>query len=333
MFVKYQSMDSLAESPLGASQFAAISYRREDESLDNEEFYWRPYSIVSRVFAVVFIVKCYYLSMNAQYQHPATWPKSSMWQSWRSWTEAPAYLRKLDALPSVNKELRIPVVLFPGLGANEYAMGVVKHMLKRKGFVVYGWGQGLNRGLNEDILAKTFSDVKRQLKNHKQPAHFIGWSLGGLVARELAKLFLAGGTSVHSVTTLGTPLNTMPVDPFVLALYRVLSGEKPDHELFKHHKLYEAPNCWTTSIYSKCDSIVPWGSSIQLLEHAPKGSQNIEIQPGHIAMIRHPETLYHIYNAMLSVLNNEMVPSMEPDAWAAPLRTWFNHHYSEHSTL
>ncbi|MDP1650853.1 MAG: hypothetical protein Q8M01_22015 [Rubrivivax sp.] len=84
-----------------------------------------------------------------------------------------------------------PVVIFPGLGAHGGSVATLREHCRSLGYDAFDWGQGFNTGPQGDLdawLHTLKSQVVDRLAGHTQPATLIGWSLGGLYAREIGKL-------------------------------------------------------------------------------------------------------------------------------------------------
>ena len=102
------------------------------------------------------------------------------------------------------------VVLFPGLATDGMSLWPLRRYLAGLGYHALDWGQGFNtrpRGEVDSWLAALADSVLSTAQ--AQPAHagrvsLIGWSLGGLYAREIAKL---APDRVRRVITIGTPFN------------------------------------------------------------------------------------------------------------------------------
>ena len=97
-----------------------------------------------------------------------------------------------------------PVMLLPGYGGDEGSMRPLARYLKYLGYDVYDWGIGRNRGNVEayiNLIGKRVRKIHDELDG--KPITLIGWSLGGVVAREVARLY---ETNVREVITMGTPI-------------------------------------------------------------------------------------------------------------------------------
>jgi pimeloyl-ACP methyl ester carboxylesterase len=191
----------------------------------------------------------------------------------------------LDRLPSGDGH---PVLVFPGLGASDLSTLPLRHALRRLGYTPYAWGQGFNFGPRAGALAASREMVVQLHERHREKPSLIGWSLGGIYARELAKEMPG---LVRCVITLGTPFSGHPRATNAWRFYELVSGQRThDEELLAQIRV--APPVPTTSIYSKSDGVVSWrcclhGSDEPLAE-------NIEVQASHVGMGLNPLALYAI---------------------------------------
>lgn len=93
------------------------------------------------------------------------------------------------------------------------------------------------------------------LKGQSQQATLIGWSLGGLYAREIGKLMTP---RVRQVITIGTPFNCDSDHTNVGWLFRLMSGGSTVIDPSLSRRLRKPPPVRTTSIYSRSDGVVAW---------------------------------------------------------------------------
>ena len=134
------------------------------------------------------------------------------------------YAALLAATPWLRKLPRgdgHPVLVFPGLGANDFTTGPLRRFLDELGYVTHPWGQGFNFGPRQGVLKRCNDDVRRLFSSHARKVSLIGWSLGGIYARELAKLH---PELVRGVITLGTPFSGAPESTNAWRLFRLTSG-------------------------------------------------------------------------------------------------------------
>jgi pimeloyl-ACP methyl ester carboxylesterase len=113
----------------------------------------------------------------------------------------------------------------------------------------------------------------------------IGWSLGGLYAREIAK---ALPHRVRQVITLGTPFARIANSTNVQWLFELLSGTSAAVDTALARRLAAAPPVPTTSIYSRSDGVVAWQACVA--KPSPL-AENVEVESSHLGLIWHPDVL------------------------------------------
>ena len=175
-----------------------------------------------------------------------------------------------------------PVMIFPGLGSDGRAVAPLRDYCRSLGYTAFDWGRGFNKGPQGDVeawLADLAEYVREQLAHHPQAATLIGWSLGGIYAREVGKIL---APRIRQVITIGTPFNAEADHTNVGWLFRLLSGSPATIAPQVSKRLRMPPPVPTTSIYSKTDGVVAW----QTCRHdkAPRHVQDIEIEGSHIGM-------------------------------------------------
>ena len=180
-----------------------------------------------------------------------------------------------------------PVLVFPGMGANDFTTIPLRNFLGSLGYATKAWGQGFNFGPRDGVLKKCAADVRALAEQHGQPVSLIGWSLGGLYAREMAKQLSA---HTRCVITLGTPFSGHPRATNAWRIFELLSGQKL-HDAAMIERLRTPPPVPTTSIYSRTDGIVSWRCSLN-----PKSAltENIEVHASHVGMGMNPLALYAV---------------------------------------
>ena len=182
-----------------------------------------------------------------------------------------------------------PVVIFPGLATDGVAVAPLRDHCQSLGYAAFDWARGYNTGPQGDVdawLADLAAHVANLLAIYDQPATLIGWSLGGIYARELAKLLAPG---VRQVITIGTPFNATADHSNVGWLFRLLSGSPGTLDLALSKRLQTPPAMPTTSIYSRSDGVVAWQTCRH--EKVSRFVQDIEIDGSHIGMGWNPATL------------------------------------------
>jgi pimeloyl-ACP methyl ester carboxylesterase len=196
----------------------------------------------------------------------------------------------LAALPLVRKMPRgdgHPVLVLPGLAAGDMTTLVIRRVLADLGYEAYAWEQGLNFGPRPGVLEACLERIAQLRKEHKRTVSLVGWSLGGVYARELAKM---RSKDVRSVITLGSPFAGSPKATNAWRVYQLVSGEAEIDEA-RYAALRDTPPVPTTSIFSRTDGVVAWQCSV---EQETERSENIEIHASHVGMGLNPTALYAI---------------------------------------
>jgi hypothetical protein len=185
-----------------------------------------------------------------------------------------------------------PVVIFPGLAADGSAVATLREHCSTLGYTAFDWGRGLNVGPRGDVdawMADLADHVQALLKPHAGRATLVGWSLGGLYARELGKLL---APQVRRVITIGTPFNAEADHSHVGWLYRLLNGAPARLDPAMSRRLRTPPPVPTASIYSRSDGIVAWQTCIHgPQEHATGLVRDLEVDSSHIGMVWNPRVL------------------------------------------
>lgn len=201
-------------------------------------------------------------------------------EPWRAAWEFAAH--KLAPNRTVARGDGRPVVIFPGMASNSRAVAPLREYCESIGYIALDWGRGFNTGPRGDVdawLAELAHETQARLAQFDAKATLIGWSLGGLYARELAKLMPA---QVGQVITIGTPFNAEADHTNVGWLYQLLNGHRAAPDGALSGRLRRAPHVPTTSIYSRSDGVVAW----QTCTHdAPSArAQDIEVRSSHLGM-------------------------------------------------
>jgi pimeloyl-ACP methyl ester carboxylesterase len=180
-----------------------------------------------------------------------------------------------------------PVLVFPGLIASDVTTAPLRSFLEGRGYAAYGWDLGTNKGPQHGVLEACRKRVATIHKRHKRKVSLIGWSLGGLYAREFAKEV---PKQVRLVITLGTPFTGHPKATNAWRLYERVTGHKIGAPEI-HEPLRVPPPVPTTSIFSRSDGVVAWQCCIE--KEGPM-HENIEVEASHFGIGFSPLTWYAI---------------------------------------
>jgi pimeloyl-ACP methyl ester carboxylesterase len=180
------------------------------------------------------------------------------------------------------------VLVMPGLGASDLSTRPLRRFLRGLGYDVHGWGLGRNEGPTTKMLdgvGERFLDLHGR---RGEGVSLVGWSMGGIFARRLARLH---PDRVRQVITLGSP-------------YRMLSDTRSSS--------LHVPS---TSVYSRTDGIAPWRSCF---DGAGPRHESIEVRASHCGLGHHPAVL-HVVADRLAQPAGAWAPFEPRGLW----RPWF----------
>ena len=143
-----------------------------------------------------------------------------------------------------------PVLVVPGLAGSDRSTEQLRAVLRRRGHDVHGWRLGRNVGPHGHILDGLRRRVLELNAREGKTVSLVGWSLGGIYVRELAR---EEPGVVRQVITLASPYRFRTGDRGnASALYDAL---KPPDDPFPGHSRpeHERPELEvpTTSIYTR----------------------------------------------------------------------------------
>ncbi len=184
------------------------------------------------------------------------------------------------------------VIAIPGYLTDDKATWALRRFLTTMGYSAEPWGLGRNRGNPErdaQRLIKHLDTVRRP----GEPITLIGWSLGGVIAREVARL---RPEWIREVITLGTPVEGGP--KYTVAGERFAQARKLDLDAFErhvHHVNTKGITCPLTVIYTRGDGIVSWRAAID--RYNPQ-ARHIRVPGSHVGLAVNPV----VWNAIISTL-------------------------------
>lgn len=204
-----------------------------------------------------------------------------------------------------NSEL---VVVYPGFGVGDSATALFRAYLSNRGFSVRGWRLGRNHGDVEKLLPQVIARLEHEIKFHRYPvpeaeaeaegneakevsdtpsssdpetikARLVGWSLGGYIAREVAR---DRPDLVEQVITFGTPVVGGPKYTVSAAKYRQRGDDVDAIEAMVAERNLRPLTVPVTAIFSKSDGVMDWRACI---DHFNDDVEHIEIDSPHSGMI------------------------------------------------
>ncbi|TRY31418.1 esterase/lipase family protein [Aliiglaciecola sp. M165] len=224
----------------------------------------------------------------SQSTNNVTFKAPSKFNTFKEITAPLDWLSTLGSLPqllTLPKGDGRPIILVPGYMADDYSMAPLKGFLRQMNYDCYNWELGRNHGdVDQDIVRLGARTLKLFEEIGQTPITLIGWSLGGVLTREVARLF---PECVREVITMGTPISGGP--KYTAVGKRYAKRKNLDLDSFELHVLernqlgFKQP---VTSIYSKSDGVVGWQASIDIYNsHA----RNIEVKSTHMGLGINPK--------------------------------------------
>jgi pimeloyl-ACP methyl ester carboxylesterase len=209
------------------------------------------------------------------------------WLELRAPFEAAASLALLPLWPLAPRGDGHAVLVLPGLGAGDASTALMRGFLSSRGWAAHGWGQGLNLGFRAGVMDGLRAQLSRLARASGRKVSLVGWSLGGIMARELAK---ETPQHVRCVVTLGSPFTGHARRADAWRSYDRASGHPVDRDDLLR-PLSETPPLPTSSIYSRTDGVVPWRYSV---ERRRPLAENIEIEASHLGLGLNPVVLWAV---------------------------------------
>ena len=166
-----------------------------------------------------------------------------------------------------------PVLVIPGFLCNDQTTFSLRRELARAGFRVHGWKQGWNLGARADTIERLRERVESL--GHDRPIVIVGWSLGGLFAREFARYH---PERVKAVITLGSPFSGDPHQNRVWPLYERVAKHRVDEPPIP--RITDKPPVPHLAIWSRRDGLIA-PRAARGLEH--ERDKEVELRCHHMA--------------------------------------------------
>jgi pimeloyl-ACP methyl ester carboxylesterase len=234
----------------------------------------------------------------------------------RALFELGAFMAASPLLRVVGRGDRHPVLVLPGFTASDSSTVPLRWFLRSHGYWVHGWSLGTNVGPTRRIVQGIDDRLIELHTRHGRTVSLIGWSLGGIYARELARRH---PEAVRQVITLGSPFQLKQGDKSAAtALWDRLSPTFQDEFLDTVLRPDDGKvelQVPATAIYSRGDGVVRWYTCIE--RRGPQ-RENIEVQGSHSGLGFNPAVLVAVADR-LALPEGSWRPFKPPIA----LRHWY----------
>ncbi|MFP5307980.1 MAG: esterase/lipase family protein [Actinomycetes bacterium] len=182
-----------------------------------------------------------------------------------------------------------PVLCLPGYGGNDASLAPLRAYLAARGFEPHGWGLGVNRGRVPALAQRLRPRLARLAEAADRPVHLVGWSLGGVLARELARV---APEHVDRVVTFGSPIRGG-------ARHTAFAGRMDPEQVdgfaraADERERVPVPRPLTV-IHSRQDGIVAWRACLDTVnEH-----EAVEVGSAHLGMGLDPDVWLAVATAL-----------------------------------
>lgn len=223
--------------------------------------------------------------------------------AFRAIKDVASLVKKREFLKNAPKGDGHTVMVLPGFMTSDPATTFLRKQLRKFGYNAQPWKLGVNLGPtnNRDIDTLLHERVKELYLTSGHRISLVGWSLGGVLAREVAR---NNPEMIRQVITLASPVGGSMEATSLWDIYIKLFGRNINKEALEERMekvRHPVPGVAFTSIYTKQDGVIAW----QLAQVDETDlSQNIAVGASHLGIIFNPQALYAIADR-LSMPDNQ----------------------------
>ena len=186
------------------------------------------------------------------------------------------------------------VLVLPGFMASDRSTQILRTVLASRGFDVHGWSLGRNTGPSVEVIEGIERKLAQLHQRSGRKVSVVGWSLGGIYARELAR---GMPQAIRQVITLGSPFRMTAEDRSAVSEVFERLNDLSDGRLNAQvPEPQRAPLTMpSTAIYSRTDGVVRWHTCID--EQGPR-RENIEVRGSHCGLGWNLSALYAVVDRL-----------------------------------
>ena len=197
--------------------------------------------------------------------------------------EVPRLLLRAPSLAMQPRGSGDPVLVVPGFGTGDASTAPLRSYLRWLGHDVRGWGLGVNGG-DVVLLVRLLSDrIVAFARERDLPVALIGWSLGGVLAREAMR---EHPEIVARVITLGTPVIGGPKYTTVGEVYRRRGYDLDAIEAAAHAREAVPLRRPVTAVFSRSDGVVAWQACV---DRSNEVVEHVEVDGTHVGLGMNPD--------------------------------------------
>ncbi len=206
-----------------------------------------------------------------------------------------------------------PVLVFPGFLASSRSTQPLRKYIAQLGYRVHRWKLGYNMGYSPDLHHGMRDRVSELVDRYDKKISLIGWSLGGVYARELAREM---PDIVRQVVTMGSPFRGHPSSSNIHRIFTIFSEvayEEMPQSFLQH--MAQPPPVPTTALYTRGDGVVAWQATVELSDR--RDVENIHVGGAHLGLGFTPRVLVALADS-LAQPEGQWRP-FKPSFWMRPL--------------
>lgn len=173
-----------------------------------------------------------------------------------------------------------PVLVLPGFTAGDRSTGALRRLLRDLGHHTHGWRLGRNIGPTPEVVDGLVDRLDAVWARDRRKVSLVGWSLGGIYARELGREF---PERVRQVISLGSPFRMVATDRSAASgrwdsVAHLHDADRTDRGAASPRTPLPMPS---TAVYTRTDGVVRW---FHCLEDEGPRSENIEVTGSHCGL-------------------------------------------------
>ncbi|MBE9548528.1 MAG: alpha/beta hydrolase [Proteobacteria bacterium] len=211
-----------------------------------------------------------------------------------------------------------PVLVLPGFLASSKSTSPLRKYLADLGYRSHRWKLGYNMGYSHGLHDGMRDRVIELVERYGEKISLVGWSLGGVYARELAREM---PDIVRQVITMGSPFRGHPSSSNVHKIFNMISDlpyEKIPNDFLQHMAV--PPPMPTTALYTRGDGVVAWQSTVELSDRLDV--ENIHVGGSHLGLGFNPRVLVALADRLAQPEGNWQ--PFKPSVWMKPVfKNWY----------
>jgi hypothetical protein len=211
--------------------------------------------------------------------------------------ELGAFLAASPLLRAAGRGDDHPVLVLPGFSGGDQSTAALRRTIRSQGYWAHGWRLGRNLGPTPEVVDGMVERLHLLHERHGAPVSLVGWSLGGMYARMLARMF---PEQVRQVISLGSPYRMREAGNSPVArLYRAQARRRglplPDAGVLPREEELPPLPVPSTSIYTRSDGVIHWSLCIDA--EGPL-RENIEVRASHVGLGVNPSVLIAVLDRL-----------------------------------